>query len=959
MRGNRSWVAVVALGALGALGLPACAVTSDAPATASSAEALQAGTPVAPASRPWAAFVVATVSSGTLKCSGALIAPNLVLTSARCTVCASAISVGFIGESLAAGAPPPVWHGNAAAGISTEAGAFTSTPTCTGTPTDIALDIGNKRIDGHALGLVRLSAPVGLPTITPMTQPPYGFSPVQDLAGPQKLTIVSGGSTALFGGPVEMRELKVALTSYSNTTVLPDCDPTQTQPFTMQREMVSNQGAIDGDEGGAWLAKVNGVDRLVGVAQAAALGLFDNAAPTFTLNNANFIKAGLGLPTGQLDSDGDEVPDVVDNCPLDANRDQIDRDGDGVGDVCDNCAPEQGNGTFLPGPLDTFDPSAGPFSAYYNPGQENCNAEAEDRAILSDDPSLAGGGGVRHLSDADYIASFGSAIWGACQTSPLGKITKHRRGDVCDPIPCAKPTPKTTSVPTASFGPLAAVCGGNGYAIGVCTFEAISGWDLQAAGGTSPTAGQDGLRLCQCNLPHATPAERRLFCAASPANCAIDPALYQLNHPAWKKLALVGAGPDGEKLTSIGFSSGTATVDWNYQADLVALTGTAMPPLPWTVADDGTLVGGPKLKGVLWSHVVTYGGQPTSSLAPIANRSVALLASAYDLGDHQFFRETHWIRVPRYKPHYWWEYCAGCRLALEQRWVEVMRDRAGTVLGTVALGTNGGTDISARVDATAAPLLAMGTHVNAMEAEATLVQAGVATRAVVLRAGSLEVVGTLGAGANGTGIAGQAIQSEAQPLATGEAVATVFSGTRGELFALRQVVGKPTQLMSFALRTQRWQTLRLAGDRLGTPLAAGFSPTEQALYALDRVTGTTVRLVRVALEDGAVTVVCPNLLDATFSALALRVTSPTTLLVVGADARAGVTNAAHLRLATDSSLLTVIDRGTLARDQMVGDAYENAAGVLFQVAAQDGFEPRVLAPSAFAPVNLPVKGPVF
>ncbi len=37
------------------------------------------------------------------------------------------------------------------------------------------------------------------------------------------------------------------------------------------------------------------------------------------------------------DSDGDQILDCVDNCPLVPNPDQHDRDGDSVGDVCDNC----------------------------------------------------------------------------------------------------------------------------------------------------------------------------------------------------------------------------------------------------------------------------------------------------------------------------------------------------------------------------------------------------------------------------------------------------------------------------------------------------------------------------------------------------------------------------------------------------------------------------------------------
>ncbi|HEX6672434.1 MAG TPA: beta-propeller fold lactonase family protein, partial [Nitrososphaeraceae archaeon] len=37
------------------------------------------------------------------------------------------------------------------------------------------------------------------------------------------------------------------------------------------------------------------------------------------------------------DTDGDAIPDAVDNCPTVSNPDQADIDGDGVGDACDNC----------------------------------------------------------------------------------------------------------------------------------------------------------------------------------------------------------------------------------------------------------------------------------------------------------------------------------------------------------------------------------------------------------------------------------------------------------------------------------------------------------------------------------------------------------------------------------------------------------------------------------------------
>lgn len=46
-----------------------------------------------------------------------------------------------------------------------------------------------------------------------------------------------------------------------------------------------------------------------------------------------------GDPDGNIDDDGDGVPDTTDNCPVIPNADQSDVDGDGIGDVCDQSSP--------------------------------------------------------------------------------------------------------------------------------------------------------------------------------------------------------------------------------------------------------------------------------------------------------------------------------------------------------------------------------------------------------------------------------------------------------------------------------------------------------------------------------------------------------------------------------------------------------------------------------------------
>ncbi|MFH2010107.1 MAG: hypothetical protein ABI333_26150 [bacterium] len=59
------------------------------------------------------------------------------------------------------------------------------------------------------------------------------------------------------------------------------------------------------------------------------------------------------------DSDGDEVPDHLDNCPNDHNADQSDTDGDGIGDVCDPAVPLD-----IDLPIDVSDGSVVDFTGY-------------------------------------------------------------------------------------------------------------------------------------------------------------------------------------------------------------------------------------------------------------------------------------------------------------------------------------------------------------------------------------------------------------------------------------------------------------------------------------------------------------------------------------------------------------------------------------------------------------------
>ncbi|MDQ7086952.1 MAG: thrombospondin type 3 repeat-containing protein [Acidobacteriota bacterium] len=57
-----------------------------------------------------------------------------------------------------------------------------------------------------------------------------------------------------------------------------------------------------------------------------------------TYHNPSFLAGASVTDIGVCsDDDGDEVQDLIDNCPTVANNNQADADGDDLGDVCDNC----------------------------------------------------------------------------------------------------------------------------------------------------------------------------------------------------------------------------------------------------------------------------------------------------------------------------------------------------------------------------------------------------------------------------------------------------------------------------------------------------------------------------------------------------------------------------------------------------------------------------------------------
>ena len=119
-------------------------------------------------------------------------------------------------------------------------------------------------------------------------------------------------------------------------------------------------------------------------------------------------------PCGLLDSDGDGDKDGCDNCPDDVNSNQADTDGDGIGDACDNC-----------------------------PNDWNQDQDDSDYNGIGDECDICDGGsnsgGSKKLSDGEY--DDGDDIPAECDVCPQDNDPLQLDtdgdgiGDVCDNCP--------------------------------------------------------------------------------------------------------------------------------------------------------------------------------------------------------------------------------------------------------------------------------------------------------------------------------------------------------------------------------------------------------------------------------------------------------------------------------------------------------------------------------------------
>jgi hypothetical protein len=906
-----------------------CAPAGEPPSeqVGETAQAISDGTPVDPAELPAMAFVDTVQINGQSRaCSGALIAPEWVLTSAACVRCASAATVRLMAGSSTAGAPGPTSY--PAVELSWNDEAFTSPgPDCT------AEDAFNQAavtflVQGRAVGLVKLGTAVDPQQVPPMPvllDPPYGFAPAQDLHE-VPLTMVGRGSVETPGAPGPqdvsvMRRGEGEFLLYAPPNFgLPgqsSCPDVQAAPFVLRKVFFDPPAFTVGDHGAAVIAEIGGIRKIIGAGIPTVA-----AAPTFAGSNSTFIKSKL-TPwfSPPLDRDGDGVPDFADNCPLDVNPDQIDRDDDGVGDLCDNCTPLTPEWVPL---VETYE---GPLDHHedYNPDQANCNEEAEDEAIIKLDPGAQEEGAVRRIGAADYAEIVGAlyAQEGECQDTFVSRMKRLRRGDACDPAPCAKARVEMGPVDPAAP---AFVCPGPGL-IALCRWSAPAAVTMEPIRDQGVTPGEAGLRYCKCDAPHATEAERRAYCASSLlGGCTID--ANRFNPPVadayWRLLSLGGAPPSSSftKPALFGPSTAEVSVSWQSMADLSLLNGGApLPPIQNGALDaDGAFVNGPKLKGILWSFVPILNGAPTAGQIGPGERNFADFASHYLEADHRIVKQYVVAkRIPQLIPAWPWEYCAGCGIDTDMPWLTVADD--GAVL---AMGTERVLEVTHAVASEARSLLAgSGMRVPAAEPEYRLVQAGLTRREVVVDPSTMQVVGALGVAAGR--IVGST--SESQGIEAGTARALVYSGIRDELYALVAQEGETSRLSCWTATSRRWEAVQLSGVIIEQPEAMTFHLESGALLVVDRTAKAPDqhRLLRVDLASGRVTRIAERLLVGTYDAVSLSIGYTGTVVLAASQPSPGRTQIAHLSI--EGVGARVVDRFETTAYRLAGEARENRAAV--------------------------------
>ena len=158
-----------------------------------------------------------------------------------------------------------------------------------------------------------------------------------------------------------------------------------------------------------------------------------------TQENVLLLSADISAYVSPVyDTDGDGIPDDVDNCPNMVNQDQTDSDNDGIGDVCDVCPNDSDNDKDKDGVCGNVDNCPTIFNEEQTNSDTDSYGDTCDNCpnIANEDQTDTDGNGVGDACDPDISTTSSSST--TTSTSP-------------EPGPGPGPSPTTSSTSTSSI----------------------------------------------------------------------------------------------------------------------------------------------------------------------------------------------------------------------------------------------------------------------------------------------------------------------------------------------------------------------------------------------------------------------------------------------------------------------------------------------------------------------------